>query len=376
MTRTHRRAKLLAVAAGFAIAVPAHGADPVDRWRVSTRIDMSQMNLPSMPAGVPAMPAMPTHVQEVCAARRNDAAPVADRNGQCKITNVQRVGNRQTMDMDCGQKSFRGTFELVYDDADHYHGRMQVVADRADLKAKGLSGSMYLDMQGERIGRCDGGSDDSQQKRVQQDLQEPSCSQRAAAFEYASFLGAQPRCTDSGSVQSFCNAVKDFDGFLGLGSHENDDELSLKDVAPALRAAMVHPLTAASRLCSFEIPPLRVKLCQGAEGARKFAFLLGQCPAQSDSLAQRVCGTMDGTLANSPYGDFCPKYAALQAQWKADASQANAAGRAAQADAQAKAAAEQPKAAGQEPATIDKASQAAGNALDKGKDVLKSLFGN
>jgi len=269
--------------------------------------------MPNLPGG---MPAMPTHVAEVCSARRGDAAPVPLHDGRCQVSDVQRTGDRQSMNLHCeGPRSFDGRLELVYDTPDHYQGQMPINPGQGGVRTRPGMGPVILRMEGQRIGVCDPGSgtpDPGQSSGPSQPGPHltTSCGQSAASLEYWAFLGAQPSCTDADSVHSFCSAIQDFDGFLRLGSHEADDEATLAALPAARRAAMMHPLTAAAGLCSFRIPEIRLRLCSGAEAAGQFAFLGSQCPDEARTLARRVCTAADSATAPGPYREFCAGYLA------------------------------------------------------------------
>jgi len=196
---------------------------------------------------------------------------------------------------------------------------MVINPSQAGAKARPGMGPVILRMEGQRIGVCDPGpdrEDSSQPKKpsLPDEQARASCRQSAASFEYWAFLGTQPSCVDSDSVHSFCDAVKDFDGFLNLGSREAGDEAALASLPAARGAAMSHPLAAAAALCSFQVPDVRLRLCGAAEGAGKYSFLLGQCPEQARALAQRQCAGADMAVAPAPVREFCSRYQARMGQ--------------------------------------------------------------
>jgi|GEM_PF-4189737 len=295
---------LLAVAS----STPAHASEPIERWQVTTQVDLSAMRLPNMPNMPPGfqMPTPPAHVQEVCTPRRADAAPIADHDGRCRVSEVTREGNRQTAHLDCGANSMNGTLELVYDAPDHYIGHMIINPDRAEARARLPSGAVRMFMEGRRIGMCAGGDAQEQAKQdsgTQKDAQD--CNQSALAAEFESFVGEHPRCQDRTALQTFCGAVQQFDGFLRAATQEAD--ALAPGAGRATAAAIAHPLTLAAQLCAFKIPDLRLDLCRRAEAAGKFDFLIGQCTAQSQSLAQRLCPV--GAAPAPGAAEFCAKYA-------------------------------------------------------------------
>jgi len=288
--------------------------DPEDRWQVTTKMDLGGIRLPNMPGGPPGfdMPTPPAHVQEVCTPRRPDAAPVADRDGRCKVSDVQRSGNRQSVHLDCGPHSMGGTLELVYDSPDHYVGHMVMTPDRSDARNRMPAGAVTMVMEGRRIGMCDSGDAQQQSRHETKSQGEPrdACTQSALAAEFVAFLGEHPRCQDRTAVQTFCGAVQDFEGFLHAATQEAD--AVAPGAAQAASGAIDRPLTLASRLCDFKIPDVRLGLCNRAESLGKLDFLLGQCAAQAQSLAQRICPPTAGP--GTAAADFCARYQAQGAR--------------------------------------------------------------
>jgi len=302
----------------FAVALgtSASARDPVDRWRVTTRIDLGGLALPDLPNMPPGLrlPAPPPQVQEICTPRRADAAPVADHDGRCTVSDVHREGERQTVHLDCGgARALHGTLELVYDSPDHYVGRMEVAPERADARARLPPHAVTLVMEGQRIGQCEAGDtaksadqENPRQERTPQVEARDACTQSALAAEFEAFLGAHPRCQERTAVRTFCGAVQEFDGFLGAATREAD--AMAPGAAQAATATITQPLTLAARLCDFSIPEVRLGLCERAGALGRFDFLLGQCAAQSRSLAQRLCPV--GAAPGAGAEDFCARYSA------------------------------------------------------------------
>ncbi|SPE30349.1 exported hypothetical protein [Burkholderiales bacterium] len=361
MDRRTRIALLIAVLVASAGAVSAFAAEAGDRWRVTSSMTMGSM-------------AMPAHTAEVCAARRPDAAPVkADSN--CQVSDVQRVGNRQTLKMHCsGNPPVDSTMEIVYDRPDHYRGQMSMSA---------AQGPMVVTMEGEKLaGDCDPGA---QQRQAQaagtqmnaqnQQAMKAGCSDSASKLEYAAFLGPMAMCKDADSVKAYCEQMRTHEGFLKLATREQDDDPNLKNVPASLRASMVHPLTGSASLCAIELPPLRAQLCASAESKRQFAFLAGQCPVESRALAQRECSGRDQTTVTlGPYREFCGRYASEQARGATGATNAATTASSAHPPPGAKPASSDVPKQDDAASATDKAKDAATDALNKGTQMLKGLF--
>jgi len=331
-------------------AMPCHGDESGDRWRVTTSLSMGTMVMPSQTA-------------EVCAARRADAAPVKT-DSNCQITENQRVGNKQTMKMHCGgAHPGDGTLEIVYDRADHYHGQMVMTTQQ---------GQMTMKMEGDKLaGQCDPAAQKQQaeamaaQARAQsvQNTKE-ACAASVKGLETTAFVGPLAACKDADSVKAYCEHARTVEGFTTLNSREHSDA-ALQSMPVEMRESMGHPLVATAKLCSFDISQLRSQLCASADGKSQAAFVVDECPAQARALAQRECAGREQSSATiSPWGDFCGRYAAKQARSNSPATTVSAA------PPSANNAPQQPG----NSSNVDQAKDAATNAINKGTNLLKGLF--
>jgi hypothetical protein len=132
-----RRALLVcALAATAAWAQPA--SEPGDLWEDTTETAMS-----GMPAGMAGRPL--THRR--CSPRNSDALPMADQSGGCEMTDVRRSAKGMAWKMRCqGNPPMTGSGEISYEGRDRYTGAWTM-----DTAGR----TMTMKMSGRRIGECD-----------------------------------------------------------------------------------------------------------------------------------------------------------------------------------------------------------------------------
>ena len=112
----------------------AQGKD--DLWEVSTKMEM-----PGMPM------AMPAQTNRVCIGKNRKDEDFVPRQGDCRMVESKRVGNKFTYKMDCS-----GNFSALVDGAitfgnNAYDGRMH-------MAMKNTNDTMNMTFTGKRIGDC------------------------------------------------------------------------------------------------------------------------------------------------------------------------------------------------------------------------------
>ena len=137
-TRFHRTA--LASAAAALLAVSAHcvaqGADQL--WEVTV-----QMEMPGMPM------AMAPQVRRVCVAQNHRDEDLIPVQGNCRVLDSKRAGNRMTYAIACtGEQAMNATGEMTFG-ADRYDGRM-----RMSMSQGGQPMEMTQTYAGRRVGGC------------------------------------------------------------------------------------------------------------------------------------------------------------------------------------------------------------------------------
>ena len=125
---------------GFAFALAAsmqasaQGKD--DLWEVSTKMEM-----PGMPM------AMPAQTNRFCIGKNRKDEELVPKQGDCRMLESKRVGNKFTYKMDCS-----GKFSALVDGAitfgdNAYDGRMH-------MAMKNTNDTMDMTFTGKRIGDC------------------------------------------------------------------------------------------------------------------------------------------------------------------------------------------------------------------------------
>ena len=360
--RIHRSMALVAAIALATLALPSEGAESGDRWRVSTSMTMGSTT-------------MPTRTAEVCAVRRADAAPIHTESN-CQITDNKRVGTKQTIKMHCtGKHPADATLEIDYDRADHYRGKMVMTSQQ---------GEVVMNMEGEKLaGDCDPNAQKQQAQAMAEQYKsqmatnmQASCAQSVKGVETTAFVGPLAQCKDPETVRAYCERMQTHEGFEMLASREKDDA-SLKSMPAEMRESMGHPLGASAKLCSVDVSQLRTKLCASADGKSQASFILNQCPAQAQAIAQRECsGREPSAVTLSPYSEFCSRYAAQQSRTNPTAGTASAGATGAPAAAAQQGSASNAPAQPGSNSAVDQAKGAAASAVNKGTNLLKGLFGH
>jgi hypothetical protein len=134
------RRAALACATAALLAVPtsgvAQGADQL--WEVTVRMEM-----PGMPM------AMSPQVQRLCVAQNHRDEDLIPRQGNCRVLESNRVGNRMTYAIACtGEQAMNATGEITFA-TDRYDGRMQMTMTHG-----GQAMNMTQTYAGRRVGGC------------------------------------------------------------------------------------------------------------------------------------------------------------------------------------------------------------------------------
>lgn len=269
-----------------------------EKWKITSSMQMSGMSMPAMSS-------------EICKQPGEDNVPVKqDKN--CEVYDVSRTGNTQRFKMRCtGKDAMEGSGEFTYLGTDHYQGKMQVTTQGQ---------SMTMNMEGQKIGACDGGEVNLQAKKmIAQAEAQQAASEKMMAEQCHKMAGEvtspsifRKQCTDPADIKVFCTASQTHDHFFQMSQVE-------KNATDNHEGS--HPLTESGQLCGFSVEGVRAQLCSTAEANGKFKFLAGECPAQAAVLAQAQCAGRSYTSMNERYREFCSNYA-TQAQAETPAGKA------------------------------------------------------
>lgn len=133
------------ISAGLLVIMLAAGAVHAEgknvRWAVTVNMSMTQ----------PMSMKMPAYTSKVCGPANPEKQPPPMKNGDCKVENFDKSGQKVSYKVVCDQKGMSMTGEgwAEKTDDDHYRGHMTI---------KGNSGgtpmAMEMDYTGERIGTC------------------------------------------------------------------------------------------------------------------------------------------------------------------------------------------------------------------------------
>ena len=342
----------------------AQAPTPGDRWRTTMSMEMGGMKMPGMS-------------NEICAPR--DAIPEPAPQEDCVISNRKRVGNTESFDMVCtGKNRMSGRMEMTQESPSRWRGKMMAKTD---------DGEMTMSYTGDKLpGECDASEMERKMNKLKAQGDAMLAKECASAAKPESlnpmlFVGAAAAagsgCKDAASRKTYCESARTYRGYSGVASYQR---LSASPMYKGAEAASYKAVLAdTGKLCGFSPETVRTQLCGTAQGKKEWKYLAEECAEISKPLAQRECAGRDFTTPVSPpYVDFCSAYAAAgrgASLARPDAAGGNDAGSSGSASTanqggQAGQAGNDP-ASGQPETPTDKAK----DALNKGKQALKGLFG-
>jgi hypothetical protein len=321
---------------------------------------------------------LPSRTLEVCvpAGKAEEALARPPENNDCKLSDVQRAGNKFSANIKCsGQAPVEGRIEQTTE-GNRTIGKMQ-------MQMQGMAMTMNFDST--KLGTACEATDYSDYKppvaTVPNVVAPDVCGQmgervkgdpRDLANLVAFFVEKDAQCTKHASFKTYCSAVQSPAGFASLARQER----SMAGTTGDRGSAFVVPLTTSVQACGLGsgkpgVDALRTKLLATAEKDAAWDFLVQEGNdatfAMLTATAKRECsGRSFTSAANSRYAGLCRNYGVALARGDRDAA-LSAAGVSSGASEQP---AEAP--AAEEPA--DTKSKAR-NALDKGKQRLRGILG-
>jgi hypothetical protein len=338
----------------------AQAPTPGDRWRTTMSMEMMGMKMPGT-------------TNEVCTPRNSTESPVQP-DKDCTISNRKRVGNTESFDMACtGKDAMSGRMEMTQESPSRWRGKMVV---------NSKEGEMTMNYSGEKLpGECDASELERKmnQMKAQGDARMARECLNAAKPESLNpmlFVGAAAMaCTDAASRKSYCESARTYRGYASVASYQR---LGSSPMYKGVEAASYKSVVAdTGKLCGFNPETVRTQLCGTAQGKKEWKYLAEVCPEISAPLAQRECAGRDFTTPVSPpFVDFCSAYAAA-GRGASPAGPASAGGDDPAASPGSASTASQGGQAGNESADAEaeKSTDKAKEALNKGKQALKGLFG-
>jgi hypothetical protein len=340
----------------------AQAPTPGERWKTTMSVEMAGMKMPGMSS-------------EVCTPK-NVAPEPAPPDENCTISNRRRVGNTDSFDMVCsGKNPMTARMEMTQESPSRWRGKMLT---------RSKDGEMTMNFSGDKLpGECDASEMERKMNQVkaQGDARMAQECLGAAKPEslnpmlFVGVAGSGIACTDAASRKAYCDSARTYRGYSGVASFQR---LSTSPMYQGAEAASYKSVVAdTGKLCGFNPETVRTQLCGTAQGKKEWKYLAEECPEMSTTLAQRECAGRDFTTPVSPpFADFCSAYAA--AGRGASLARPASAGAADAASPQGGASAAAPGGqAGNESANAEaqKPTDKAKEALDKGKQALKGLFG-
>jgi len=126
----------IVLAFAFAASPPASAQGNDDLWEVTTKMEM-----PGMPM------AMPAQTNRFCIGKNRKDEEFVPKQGDCRMVESKRVGNKFTYKMDCSGKLAAIVDGAITFGDNTYNGRMH-------MAMKQTSDAMDMTFTGKRVGDC------------------------------------------------------------------------------------------------------------------------------------------------------------------------------------------------------------------------------
>jgi len=262
----------------LAILTPAFAAGPDNLLEMTTKIEMPGMN-------------MPAQTNQVCSpkGKENEAAMPPD--GDCKMTDFKRSGNKSTFRMVCNHpEPMTGTGEFVTDGPDAYHGKMHMTG-----KVNGEAMDMTTSYSSKRIGSCTYEDTAKKMKNTMDAASASACRERMDTMEWNIFIGKTAVEYCKPYRNEFCGKVSKLSDKMRDPANYDPKNKNWKEAAEA---------------CGQNTESVMKDACGRAVGSKNWDFVADNCPAEAKPLAQQYCEGRDYTARReSPYASICSKYA-------------------------------------------------------------------
>jgi hypothetical protein len=343
----------LAVAPMLLSTATAQAPTPGERWRTTMSMEMMGMKLPGQ-------------TTEVCTPKGMSQAPVPD-DKECTVTNRRSSGRTESFDMAC-KGDMTGTMEMTQESDTRWTGKMT---------GNTKDGQMTMRMLSEKLpGECDASEMERKmnQMKAQGDaMVAKQCLESAKAGQSIVFLGATATCKDAASVKAYCGFARTSAGYNTLSREQRMGSRVYKG-AEAARYRTI--LADTGKLCSFSPETVRTQYCGTARQKEDWTFFAEECPELAKPLAQAQCAGRDFTTpVDPPFVKFCGAWSAGGGATGGTGAAGAAAGAPA-ATGTVKVGEGEGTGTGEQVVTQKPSpTNAAKDAVLKGKDALKGLFG-
>lgn len=363
------RIRTLALAALLPLALAqvatAQAPTPGERWRTTMSMEAMGMKMPGM-------------TTEVCSPKGAADAPPPT-NPDCTSSNQRRKGNTFTFDMQC-KDGTTGTMEMTQESPTKWSSKML---------ANTKEGQMTMLMRSEKLpGECDASEMERKMNKMiaQGNAQQAkACMDGAKGLSVQLFVGSAAACKDKASIDAFCGQAKSMKGYNTLARQQRMSTGRYGANAPPAYRTVVADT---GQLCGFAPETVRKQYCSTAQGKKEWTFFAEECPELANPLGQRECAGRDFTTPVAPaYTDFCSAWSSAQRGNSApgasrgeggesDAAMGDRNGGSAGASGSNAQNADGSGAANDgEQGDKPKPTDAAREAMKKGKDALRGLFG-
>jgi hypothetical protein len=303
-------AALLCMAAAAAAA-----PDSGDRYRVTTKMQMAGMSMPSKPV-------------EVCTARANPVSEQAiPKDKDCDVQNFRVEGSKASYHIVCtGKNAMTGD------------GEMETLPDgyRGSMKAQVQGQQITMNYEGKRIGGCDYASESPE--AMGKALTAQACeAQLSSIVSYSMYVGPKAACptykpkfcanvnraTEQASEPArFAEADRTHGAFIWSALEGCGGSRAAILAKACGRAEAGGDLDFVGDYC----PDLAPRHCADADPNRSGRFLVQHCAERARSLAAQQCeGRGYTAMQSSPYRGFCNSYAAERLRERKAAAQGQAA---------------------------------------------------
>ena len=269
-------AALVPLAAPLVCAAQGQGQDEL--WEVTSKMEM---------VGMPM--AMPPQTQKICkrgGAQQDEDMVPKDRD--CKMTDVNRSGNRTTFTVVCdGKDKITGSGDIV-SDKDSYRGTMRM---------KGTMDGRPLDMtqnfSGKRLGACTF----EDPKKKQDAMIAQQCDPAVEQMQTVMFTMEGSPCKDR--KPEFCSRVS-------KTAQDMRDPAGYRAIA-GKRADWPEMM----RACNQDPAAVTKQACARSLDKRDYGFTAQYCEEDARALAKQQCEGRDYTaVMSSEFAPICQKYAA------------------------------------------------------------------
>ena len=369
----NHRTRPFLVAALLSLAIAqvsvAQAPTPGERW--CTTMSMEAMGMK-----------MPGQTTEVCAPKNASNSPPVD-NDQCQGTNPRQKGKTLIVDMVC-KNGMTGTMEMTQESPTRWNSRM--VANTRE-------GQMTMVMNSEKLpGECDASEMERKvNKMIKQgnEQQAAACLDAARSGNVQMFVGEVASCKDKASIDAFCGNAKTAKGYNAMSRQQR---MATGRAASTVPAAYRNAIASTGKLCGFAPETVRKQLCSASQSKKEWTFFAEECPELADPIGKRECVGRDFTTPVAPaYTEFCSAWSsAKRGEYPSSSSGSDGSSDTSSSEGNGNTSAQrsgnsasgsnsgaghdgQPADAGQ--GDKPKPTEAAKEALKKGKDALKGLFG-